>query len=280
MTAMAWTYDGAGPSQGKARTRCGESYTSSRWRAGVAAVRKCGGGKNAGRTRRSSMKRSLFLRGAEEFASTAATATATTTTARRVRQTMRRGGYVSEAVVLEQRCGVRARSVVARRRHRAAADAYVRFRDGDDVDNTRGGDDAGVRVCWSAETVPARFTSIRVIVVPDMVLAAPPPPPPPPPLRFLPAPSSLRRSRGERVARRPLRRRVAVDLAADGVVPDSYMVASLVTIIGQSGTADAQGGGGGFPPCRDAEMSLGGAAWSCLWGPCAGPATWNERRRS
>ena len=134
----------------------------------------------------------------------------------------------------------------ARRRPRAACAAYARLRDGDGderKDGIPGDGDEGARLRWRGV---ARGATRRKL--PRRVFTA-----------------ACRAASGARDAR--FARRVAVDMAMDDVTPDSYVVASLSSLIGESGLSDdADAAGDVFASARDAGVPLGGAAWSCAVG--------------
>ena len=121
----------------------------------------------------------------------------------------------------------------ARRRPRAAVAAYVRMRDGDPAANWSGRGEAGA---------PSRY--------PRRVFTA----------------ACRAASRAGDVA---FASRVAVDMATDGVVPDTYAVACLVPILGRTGRAvDADAAEAIFLRAREegSGTPLGGVAWSCAIG--------------
>jgi pentatricopeptide repeat protein len=136
----------------------------------------------------------------------------------------------------------------ARRRPRAACAAYARLRDGDGderKDGIPGDGDEGRAILWLGV---ARGATRRKL--PRRVFTA-----------------ACRAASGARDAR--FARRVAVDMAMDDVTPDSYVVASLSSLIGKSGLSDdADAAGDVFASARDAGVPLGGAAWSCAVGAC------------
>ena len=57
-----------------------------------------------------------------------------------------------------------------------------------------------------------------------------------------------------------------MDMAMDGVAPDSYAVASLSSLIGASGSPADADAAGDVLRARDSGVELGGAAWSCAVG--------------
>ncbi|ACO67671.1 predicted protein [Micromonas commoda] len=151
----------------------------------------------------------------------------------------------------------------ARRRPRAAADAYESLRDYIRRKN---------REDPSGDTSGAKNSSLRSRSLPTRVYTA-----------ACRAASALRDPR--------FARNVAVDIVGDGdCVADDYMVASLAPVIGASGTAaaadavealfqsarrgrhhawgaeGADGGADGYDDGHDGHNSLGGAAWSCVIG--------------
>jgi pentatricopeptide repeat protein len=136
----------------------------------------------------------------------------------------------------------------ARRRPRAACAAYARLRDGDGderKDGIPGDGDEGRAILWRGV---ARGATRRKL--PRRVFTA-----------------ACRAASGARDAR--FAKRVAVDMAMDDVTPDSYVVASLSSLIGKSGLSDdADAAGDVFASARDAGVPLGGAAWSCAVGAC------------
>ena len=240
-TAMAWAYDGAGRSHAKAADALWDRLHALAMggRLDVAAVRKSGGGREGNANRgRLGFRRGWGLpledvnvepeadeRGRGDPSSTSAAA----------------GAHRRPSSIAEQRAEVFHQEIAskARRRHRAAADAYARFRDGD---HARGW--AGRRGRSESSREPTRLR-----------------------LRFPRATytAACRSASALRDAR--FARRIALDMVTDGVAPDSYAVASLVPVIGRAGTADAaRDAEAVFLRARDAGVPLGGAAWSCTIG--------------
>lgn len=133
----------------------------------------------------------------------------------------------------------------ARRRPRAACAAYVRLRDGD-------GDGDEATIQERKDDVPVRWLGVARGATRRKL-----------PRRMFTA--ACRAASGARDAR--FARRVAMDMAMDGVAPDSYAVASLSSLIGASGSpADADAAGDVLARARDSGVELGGAAWSCAVG--------------
>jgi hypothetical protein len=302
MTAMAWAHDGVGNAQGKQADALWRQLHELALNGGmdIAAVRKCGGGKNAGKNPLNLLKhlererkKKQQRRGASEGgvggesgeseegvegvegvedvvgaegvegAGGKSAAAGVRTHAEGVEgeeEGVSEEG-VSAAGIAEMRAEVFALEITSksRRRHRAAATAYVRFRDGDgDADESSGG---GGRLHWSGRrdrtgssagpnSRSSSNSSSRSGSISRSRSGSGSSPDSrsrsgsssgsgsgsrsssssrgaPPPVRFTRpiftaacrAASALRDVR--------FARRVAVDLAADGVTPDSYMVRPL-----------------------------------------------------
>ena len=133
----------------------------------------------------------------------------------------------------------------ARRRPRAACAAYVRLRDGD---GAAGKDDVSLRDRDDADAWLGVAQGATRRKLPKRLFTA-----------------ACRAASGARDAR--FARRVAMDMIMDDVAPDSYVVASLSSLIGASGSpADADAAADVFLRARDAGADLGGAAWSCAVG--------------
>ena len=234
VAAMAWIHDGAGQAKAADALWAELHERARRGDVDVAALRRAAGVKPWGVKKRSRDARANAARDSSSRDETDASHLSSSAPPRRVSVISPSPTDISRARFETFAVEVASK---ARRRSRAAVTAYARMRDGDPAANWRGRDEAGA---------PSRY--------PRRVFTA-----------------ACRAA--SRVGDVSFASRVAVDMATDGVKPDTYAVACLVPILGRTGRAvDADAAEAIFLRAREegrgprTPNALGGVAWSCAVG--------------